>query len=163
MTKKEISEYHKKYYQSHKEKIIEYVKKYSNNPKGKKARKKYENSSKGRKTKKKYYEYHREELNRYSKKYNEEVYNKARMVIGKGAIKCINCGCDDKRIVEINHIDGGGCQEFKKNTNGTFYRAIVNGERKTDDLNLLCRLCNTAHFLELKYGEFPYDIKWRGK
>jgi hypothetical protein len=29
-----------------------------------------------------------------------------------------------------------------------------------DDLNLLCRVCNALHHLELKYGKLPYLVEY---
>jgi hypothetical protein len=67
-------------------------------------------------------------------------------------LECVNCGCNDLRILEINHINGGGGKDYKKHKNKPelIYYAILRGERKTDDLNLLCRVCNALHYAELK-------------
>lgn len=89
---------------------------------------------------------------------------KARMFaltkVGKGILKCSNCKCDNHNLLEINHINGGGRKE------GLFGKkmvdAIISGRRDTDDLNLLCRVCNTLHYVELKYGKLPYKILWSG-
>lgn len=56
--------------------------------------------------------------------------------------------------MEVNHKNGGGNKELKsgKHTN-VFMWDIYMGRRKTDDLNLLCRVCNSLHYLEMKYGK----------
>jgi DNA-directed RNA polymerase subunit M/transcription elongation factor TFIIS len=78
--------------------------------------------------------------------------------------KCANCGCDDVRLLEINHKNGGGGAEYKKGKSAmSFYRDIAMLRRKTDDLELLCRVCNAKHYLELKFGKLPMEIKWLGK
>ena len=59
-------------------------------------------------------------------------------------------------ILEINHRDGGGYKEYgprKQNPSTKFYREVVKGSRKTDDLNILCRVCNALHFVETKHPE----------
>lgn len=76
---------------------------------------------------------------------------------------CVKCGCDDPRILEINHKNGGGNKEMQhgKKSNA-FYVAIANGSRRTDDLELLCKPCNSIHYLEMKYGPLPIKVVWSG-
>jgi hypothetical protein len=96
---------------------------------------------------------------RTNKKYKEKVLLK----VGKGAVKCVNCGCDKTEFLEINHKYGGGAKEYKHgNNNKSFYSKILSGERSIDDLELLCKPCNGLHYLELKYGKQPYTIIWEG-
>ena len=80
-------------------------------------------------------------------------------IISNGNPICNRCGCSDTRLLEINHINGGGSQENKHGSGVTnFLNDIYNGKRKTDDLEILCRVCNARHYLELKYGKLPYKI-----
>lgn len=81
-------------------------------------------------------------------------------VIGGGVVACAECGCDDERLLEINHKDGGGGKEMRAKTSHKFYRDIARLIRPCGDLNLLCRVCNAAHYLESKYGELPFLIVW---
>lgn len=77
--------------------------------------------------------------------------------------ECIRKTCDKIGALEINHKDGGGTKEQKTTEHHMFYRRIVKGTRKTDDLDVLCRACNAVHFLKLKYGEdFPMEVIWKG-
>lgn len=107
------------------------------------------------------------------KYYHQKRKLRALEIVGKGTVRCSNCGCSDIRILEINHINGSGYKEFLnskhykkgKNVNSqigsrTTYTLlnIINGTRKTDDLNILCHVCNHAHFIKLKYG-IDYNIK----
>ena len=73
--------------------------------------------------------------------------------------KCIYCGCDDLNALEINHINGGGTKERKKSKIISLWQAVAYGHRKTDDLELVCRVCNAAHYLELK-GITGFNIIW---
>lgn len=121
----------------------------------------------------------------YSKKYNKKhperiikmkeydlKYKKERGKISRERIKkvvfnilsnnnpiCVNCGCDDNRLLEVNHIHGGGGKELRrgKHTN-VFMWDIYMGRRKTDDLNLLCRVCNALDYLKRKYKVTNYKV-----
>lgn len=84
---------------------------------------------------------------------------RALMLVGDGAIACVRCGCDRPELLEINHKNGGGRKDL---VGKWFYRAIVKLERKTDDLELLCRPCNAIHYLESKYGPLPLKVVWEG-
>lgn len=105
----------------------------------------------------------------YEAKYKKERGKKTRErvravvlnVVSKNNPVCVNCGCDDKRFLEVNHINGGGGKELErgKRTN-EFAWSIYMGRRKTDDLNILCRVCNALHYLELKYGKTKYKITY---
>lgn len=77
-------------------------------------------------------------------------------IVGKGKVLCINCGCDDIRLLEINHVNGSS---YKLREFGTNFAAdIFHGKRKIDDLELRCRVCNALHSHESKYGKLPYKI-----
>ena len=71
---------------------------------------------------------------------------------------CENCGCDDPNLLEINHKNGGGTKEIRQKGR-SFLQDIYSG-RKTDDLNLLCKVCNALHYLELKNGKLPFKVTW---
>lgn len=77
--------------------------------------------------------------------------------------KCVNCGCDDIRLLEVNHINGSGAVEYKTRGSANFYRDISMLRRNTDGLELLCRVCNAKHYLELKYGKLPLEVIWSGQ
>lgn len=80
-------------------------------------------------------------------------------IISKGNPKCVRCGCTDKRFLEINHKNGGGTKELRKKSN-QFYWDIQTGKRNVDDLEILCKVCNAWHALELKYGKLNYKINY---
>lgn len=161
-------EYMKEYYQLHKEEILKKCKKYREEhvEKIKKSKKKYYDSPRGREIFKRNLKHWRSSSRgkEAMKRYRENDFRMSRMVVGKGEIKCSSCGCNDERIVEINHVSGGGTKERKEGRSGpSFYRDIINGKRKTSDLNLLCKVCNSKHCLGLKYGKLPYKIIWEHK
>lgn len=73
--------------------------------------------------------------------------------------KCVRCGCDDWRLLEVNHKNGGGRKELGIHSHA-FQWAVVMGRRKTDDLEILCRPCNAIHYLERKFGPLPMRVLW---
>jgi DNA-directed RNA polymerase subunit RPC12/RpoP len=74
---------------------------------------------------------------------------------------CARCGCDDPRLLEINHKNGGGNKEMQHgHRSHRFYIDIANGTRSVDDLELLCKPCNAIHALELKYDKLPMKVIW---
>jgi len=113
----------------------------------------------------KYYQEHKiekkEDKKIYMKNYNKRLRIKAMNIISNNNLNCVRCGCDDIRLLEINHKNGGGHKESEKGIKSTqYYLSICKGIRKTDDLELLCRVCNSWHYLELKYGKLPYKITY---
>jgi hypothetical protein len=78
-----------------------------------------------------------------------------------GGCQCCNCGCDELSFLEINHIDGGGCVEFRERGNRVI-DDLVSGKRKTDGLNVLCRVCNALDYLASKNPEAAaaFTVGW---
>ena len=172
-------EYDKQWRQEHKEHRNEYSKQWrKNNPEKARAA-----NEKRKEYIKKYNEEHKEERIKYYKD-NEEYFKEMRKIyrithkeqieegrkrdrikllniVSNNNIVCVRCGCNDIRLLEINHKNGGGCKELKNGERvHQFYQSILKGERKTDDLELLCKVCNSWHALELKYGKLPYNISF---
>lgn len=116
---------------------------------------------------KKWDEEHKKEHNQNALRSYHKLRLTALRMIGN---KCQNCGCNDEKLLEINHINGGGRKEFLKinggYTGGTnFYRAIVKGKRTLEDLNVLCRVCQWNHERGLKDLTLvgAWQIKWIGR
>jgi len=65
---------------------------------------------------------------------------------------CVKCGCTDLRVLEVNHIDGGGKTEYLSKSNQAFYWKVFYGERTIDDLNVMCASCNALYEYERKAG-----------
>ena len=95
-----------------------------------------------------------------NRNYMQVLRFRALMMVGKGILRCSNCGCNDLRFVEVNHKDGGGSKELKHRSY-RFYRDIIDGTRKIDNLNLLCKVCNHAYYVKLKYG-INYSVEYVG-
>ena len=94
----------------------------------------------------------------YSKEYYLETVEihaeRARRLLWEYKIKaltmlggqCVVCGITDMRILQINHINGGGVQESLFGYE--MYRAIVNQTRKIDDLDVRCANHNLLYEYE---------------
>ena len=74
--------------------------------------------------------------------------------------KCSRCGEADSRVLQVNHCNGGGRNEIRQTYHGTypFYRAIVSGERPSNDLELLC----ANHNILYEYERGKIGKAWRG-
>lgn len=105
-----------------------------------------------------YYKEHREEIRKHQQERKLKALQK---VSGQERPICVGCGCDDIRLLQINHINGGGSQE-QKEVGSNFYARIVNGSRTVDGLNILCRPCDGVHYLRMKYGNIPIKVVWKG-
>ena len=112
--------------------------------------------------------YHDENLVWYTE-YHKNWYQKIRLeVLARvdPAMKCAICGCDDTRFLEVNHIKGGGVKEREGYKDGghklshNMILLIFNGKRNLEDLNLLCRACNSIDHLERVYGDTGLRVVW---
>jgi hypothetical protein len=132
------AEYTKNYYQKNKEYLVEHRKKYD----------------------KEHYQLNKELIKNRVKEYHQKQRLMTLFLLGG---KCAHCGCDNLKALEINHKNGGGYKEYKLGGTTRLYSKILNGERKTDDLELLCRICNAHHKLT-KLDKLPdnWEIKWHG-
>jgi hypothetical protein len=80
--------------------------------------------------------------------------------------KCAYCGCPERDFLEVNHENGAGREETRtvwKNNQRMFYDAILDGRRKTDDLSLTCKICNTWHYIYVLKDQKPegcWEIKY---
>ena len=95
----------------------------------------------------------------YSTEWERRYRRRALLVVGRGIVACVKCGCNRPELIEINHINGGGGKELRGLGN-KWHRQIAKLERPVDDLNLLCKPCNAVHALELKHGALPFRIVW---
>jgi hypothetical protein len=97
------------------------------------------------------------------RKYRQKTRLKALQMIAKSEIPtCASCGCDFLPILEVNHKDGQGSKEYREIGGAIgLYRAIVTGKRGTDDLEVLCEICNKFHYIKMRYGgDMPFQIQW---
>lgn len=79
-------------------------------------------------------------MGKQSKEYRIRIRRQALAALG-GC--CAQCGMDDWRCLQIDHVNGGGGQERKDDPAGTITRQlrIIQGHGKSD-LQILCANCN---------------------
>ena len=78
-----------------------------------------------------------------------------------GGQRCVNCGCDEVGLLEINHIKGGGRAMAKVRQNRQLYRDIVKGRVELSDYNVLCRVCNALHYIRDILGVKGHRVTWK--
>lgn len=89
-----------------------------------------------------------------AKKVSENHNKKRKFIIDKLGGKCIKCGFNDYRALQIDHIHGGGRKERKE--------VIFNNEyilKHKDKYQILCANCNTIKKIE--NFEQPHSAKYR--
>lgn len=66
--------------------------------------------------------------------------------------KCVKCGYDDMRALQVDHIDGGGRQERREIPNTTkFYKCVIDSFNNNENkYQLLCANCNVIKRIENK-------------
>lgn len=94
-----------------------------------------------------------------STRLTREYRSSALLLVGRGVVACVRCRCDRPELLEINHKNGGGAQEIAGRSQ-QYIRDIVTLKRGVEDLELLCKPCNSVHALELLHGALPFRVVW---
>jgi hypothetical protein len=79
--------------------------------------------------------------------YNREAQrNLRRKLLTLLGGKCVRCGFDDPRTMQVDHVEGGGMKEVRSfGTHGTMIRSIytrLKAGEDTEKYQLLCANCN---------------------
>ncbi len=146
---------HKKWRDKNPEKIRKYVKEWKekNQEKWRKYQKQYN---------KKWVELNRDKVNAYNRNRNPVYRLRTRKKVFNllGGEFCVLCGCSDIRILEINHINGGGSQQMKQKTKKGIKYSYIQllydikmGRLDKKYFNVMCRVCNVIDYVFRKYGE----------
>jgi hypothetical protein len=126
-------EYHKKYYTTHR---IKYLKEYVPTWRKKNPLKVKEYARKDRIKNKEYY---REYLRKYTQK------NKSAAYTILGGFKCNRCGITDYRVLQLDHINGGGQKQMRVVGHQHYkdYKWIIaNPIEAQSKYMILCANCN---------------------
>jgi hypothetical protein len=67
-----------------------------------------------------------------------------KVVIEKLGGKCSSCPIDDHRVLQINHLNGGGNREYKSRGSRRVYLEIIDGKRE-GEFDLRCANCNILY------------------
>jgi hypothetical protein len=117
--------------------------------------------SPSKRTKDKLMTYCRDCQNEIHKQVRKRQRHAVLLIIGHGIIQCIYCGCNKEELIEINHKNGGGAKEWRKQGGGSaLIKAIYQGIRSYKDLELVCRVCNARDYIERKFGKQKWEIRW---
>lgn len=72
--------------------------------------------------------------------WNRRLRKSALDILGN---KCILCGFDDYRALQVDHIEGNGSSEYKHSYGGTYWRRVIESVlKKENKYQLLCANCN---------------------
>jgi hypothetical protein len=123
-----IKECNKRYYQKNRDKLKAHQKEWAKN-----------NKDKVNATQRKRVRTHPELNRKHTREYNARVRKSLIELLGG---KCVRCGFDDPRALQIDHIHGGGSQDVKAMTgmkNIQFMKRVLAG---STEYQLLCANCN---------------------
>lgn len=74
--------------------------------------------------------------------------------------RCVHCGCDDLRVLEVHHkLSGGGLE--RRRGGDAFWYNMPSGRRGISDL-VRCRPCHAAEEAKRLYGLGCFRAEWRG-
>lgn len=68
--------------------------------------------------------------------------------------KCVKCGIDDPRVLDVDHIDPSKKTRPKHRNYPTAIRVAL-WERETDNLQLLCANCHRVKTHEQSWSRLP--------
>ena len=141
----------KAYYEANKESIRKKQQKYAeaNREKHRERAKQYAKGHReqARQKASKYYWGHREKCLLAGRNRRDKVKTTVFELLGG---KCRRCGNNDIRVLQVNHINGGGTKD-KHLISRNLYKKIASGERVAGDFNLLCANCNVLYEYERGY------------
>lgn|SRR3990167_5464866 len=98
----------------------------------------------------KYYDKNKEYIKQWHRKNRREVATKIISILGD---KCFRCGESDKRILQVDHKNGGGRKHYKqKGGHYQMYKEILLSVEKSEGkYQLLCANCNLIEGIEKGY------------
>lgn len=77
------------------------------------------------------------------KKYNKTYWKRTRLsifdILGK---KCVRCGFEDMRALQIDHVNGGGAREQRKYKGAYIYHLRKDVRVNPSSYQILCANCN---------------------
>lgn len=106
----------------------------------------------------KYYKTKSGEIKKYGRERYREIVNEIFELLGE---KCSRCGYEDKRAIQIDHVNGGGNRERVARGNTVqIYKDILDGARNgSKDFKLLCANCNIIEGIEKGYKKSIWHQK----
>jgi hypothetical protein len=104
-----------------------------------------------------YYRAHKEE---YAQRCIDRLWKLKQEVLTRLGGQCVVCGLTDMRLLQINHLNGGGQQEqlFGRD----MYQRIASGERGIEDLDVRCANHNLLYEYERGKRRAPLGYSFDG-
>lgn len=101
---------------------------------------------------KKYHLAHKEEENKRDRAYNRDKTKEYKSnIFNILGMKCVWCGFDDIRALQIDHVKGGGIKERKYESSRGYYKNILMKVLQgSKDYQILCANCNQIKRIENK-------------
>jgi hypothetical protein len=98
--------------------------------------------------------------------YRPEKYRRLRDEVFEilGGARCIECGCDVRELLEVNHIEADGAHERKQLGKQplSLYQDIRAARVDKMRYNVLCKVCNALHFVQTVRGIQGHRVVWDG-
>jgi phage FluMu protein Com len=97
--------------------------------------------------------YYREHQEEYAQRAISRLWKMKIAAIEKLGGRCVACGIDDMRVLQINHLNGRNGD--RKEVGDRIYKKIIAGTRVLDDLDVRCANCNVIYEYERGYRRTP--------
>jgi len=94
-----------------------------------------------------YYYRHKEERLKYNHKYYVQLRQDVLALLGN---RCTRCKIDDPRVLQIDHINGGGSEQRRTVTSWSIYKSVLKAQGV--GFQLLCANCNFIKRYEMYEG-----------
>jgi len=102
-----------------------------------------------KKASRKFYINHKQKFKDYQREYKRRIRIEAINLYGG---KCTCCGETQKEFLVFDHINGGGCKDWRRGTRGNgWYNHLI--KIHPEDIQILCHNCNAAKYY---YGQCPH-------
>jgi len=97
----------------------------------------------------------RRHYHRWAQKYHAQRQVRRKEMIDILGGHCVKCGIDDIRVLQIDHINGGGIKEIRHHSQEWLYKRVIKSFQKGENkYQLLCANCNWIKKWEK--NEHPY-------
>lgn len=83
-------------------------------------------------------------------------WNTKRRIVEYFGGKCIECGIDDIRVLQVNHLKGSSFEDRRFSSSHQIYAAILREERNRFDYDLRCANCNILYDYEIGKKEIVF-------
>jgi hypothetical protein len=105
--------------------------------------------------------YYRANKAAYAERARQRLWQAKIAVLNRLGGACVVCGITDMRVLQINHLNGGGSKEGVHGMD--MYMAILAGTRATDDLDVRCANHNLLYEYEVGRRALPQGLDFSAR